>query len=91
MVPSHWDTLLLDLNLTLVTRNKFISNFQTITCGVSQRSVLGPPLFLIYVNKIHVSGSMVKYHRYADEIFHSSKQLSTLKKDLNIALENVAN
>ena len=50
-------------------------------------------LFLIYLNDIHVSSPKVKFYHFADDtcIFHSSKQLSSLEKELNIALENVAN
>ena len=60
-----------------------ISNFQTIACGVPQRSVLCPLLYLIYVNDIHVSPPQVKVHLFADGtyIFHSSKQLSSLEKE----------
>ena len=60
-----------------------ISNFQTITCGVPQGSVLGPLLYLIYVNDIHVSPPQVKVHLFADGtcIFYSRKQLSSLEKE----------
>ena len=55
--------------------------------------MLGPLLFLTYVNDIYVSSTKVKFHIFEDDtcIFHSSLQLSSLKKDVSVAQENVAN
>ena len=68
------------------------SSFQTVVSGVSQASVLGPLLFLIYINDIYLSSPLVKFHLFADDtcIFHSSKNYSELGQELNRALENVA-
>ena len=38
-----------------------------INCGVPQGSVLGPFLFLLYVNDIYVSSQKLDFHLFADD------------------------
>ena len=92
-LPLVWFKSYLSNRKQAVKIGQYVSSFKTITCGVPQWSALGPLLFLIYVNDIHVSSPKVKFHLFADDtcIFHSSKQFLSLEKELNITLENVAN
>ena len=61
------------------------SDFETISRGVPQGSVLGPLLLLLYVNDLHISSPKVKLLLFADDtcLFHSSKNINILQNDLN--------
>ena len=57
----------------LTNREKYISinnvdsNPRVIQCGVSQGSILGPLLFLIFINDITKCSNQFKYNLYADD------------------------
>ena len=65
-VSNDWfKSYLSNLN-QYVSINGFDSGITTKNCGVSQGSVLGPFLFLLYVNDLNQAIKFYKVHHFAD-------------------------
>ena len=87
----RWFRSYLSDRTQLVDVHGTCSSFANVTCGVPQGSILGPLLFLIYVNDM--AGAInEKFLLYADDtaILISDKHADTIEARLGTALETVS-
>ena len=68
--------------------NKIYSSYEFMKCGVPQGSILGPLLFLVYINDMEMA---VKYKLllYADDcaLLVSNKNINVIQEKLSMELE----
>ena len=72
--------------------NGISSELASISCGVPQGSVLGPLLFLLYINDLPNISSKLNFFLFADDtnIYYESDNLKTLEKVLNTELKKLS-
>ena len=70
-----------------------LSDQETITCGVPQDSILGPLLFLIYMNDVANSSAVAHFILFADDtsLFFEAISHQEIETKMNRELQNIAN
>jgi len=84
-----WFTSYLSNRQQYVLFNGTASPRLPVTCGVPQGSILGPILFLLYINDIVKVSPLLHFILFADDtnIFMSHRDLPTLIRTLNVELK----
>ena len=74
-----------------VSANGFTSDTKTVNIGVPQGSTLGPLLFLLYINDMCNSSSILNFTQFADDttITHSGPNLEELQHEIENELAKV--
>ena len=91
-VANDWFVSYLSNRKQFVSSLGTNSDYQTVTCGVLQGSVLDPLLFLLYINDVPKCSNILEFHLFADDtnLFLNNPTILNLETNLNVELEKVS-
>ena len=87
--PNQWFTSYLKNRSQSVTLDGTLSEKLPVHCGVPQGSILGPLLFLIYINDMNKALKKCKVFHFADDtnLLYSNPDPKKIQKVLNKELK----
>ena len=88
---NSWFSSYLSSRKQSVVFDGIFSSSMNITCGVPQGSILGPLLFLIYINDMHKAVKFSSVFHFADDtnLVYHNKNPKLLRKHMNADLRNL--
>ena len=87
-ISNKWFKSYLSDRKQFVSINGYDSGLAEINCGLPQGSVLGPLLFLLYINDLNQAIKFCKVHHFAN-LLYSGKSIKKLNKLANFDLKNL--
>ena len=90
-IALQWFESYLSCRKQFVQYNGYNSSSLDITCGVPQGSILGPLLFLVYINDLCNVSKVLEMILFADDtnIFYSHTDASYLMEVVNLELKKI--
>ena len=90
-LANEWFRSYLSNRKQYVSINGHESSLASVLYGVPQGSVLGPLLFLIYINDLNQAIKFCKVHHFADDtnLLHFNKSVAKLNKLVNLDMKNL--
>ena len=90
-IPLKWLTSYLSDRRCYVELGTFKSNLKTFNMGVPQGSILGPTLFLIYVNNLTKFSDILQTQLFADDtiVYNRGTSIDTLTSSTNEELSKL--
>ena len=89
----EWFQTYLSNRTQCVSTNGVKSKNMNISCGVPQGSILGPLLFIIYINDMHKALDKSTVHHFADDtnLLFSHKNPNVIRKTMDNELKLLFN